>query len=364
VKFNILIPMAGKSTFDVTNNNDFPKVLTDVNGKLLIERSAEPFISLPYAKKIIVAVPKDQISDYKLDKVLPLLDSTIELCAINDETQGAVCSAMLAIDHLDLAAPLIISSFEQVLDLDLAPYIDEFIKKDADAGVLTFESIHPKWSYVKVDEKSGIVSEAAEKYPLSKNAIAGLYYFKNAKLFIDSAKNMIRNDVMVNELFYISHTLNEIILNDGKVIAIPIKKEQYFHIHDEYSLDNYGERLSSTNLSLNKTLYSLTLDYIKAFDARSIDDIATLLNEDFILNDPSVNIKGKEAVLAFISELFNSNPEMSFESDNLLVDSHRSVIEFKLTLGKSVLIGTDVIQWNNENKMVSMNAYLHEKKGT
>ena len=199
MKLNILIPMAGKSTFDVTNSNAFPKVLTDVNGKLLIERSSEAFTSLPYDKRIIVAVPKNQISDYKLDKVLPLLDESIEICAINDETQGAVCSAMLAIEHLDLDEPLIISSFEQVLDLDLAPFIDKFINNDVDAGVLTFESIHPKWSFVKTDG-NGVVSQAAEKYPISKHAIAGLYFFKNSRIFIEAAKNMIRNDVMYNGL--------------------------------------------------------------------------------------------------------------------------------------------------------------------
>jgi len=351
--------MAGKNTFDVTHSNAFPKVLTDVNGKLLIERSSESFTTLPYNKKIIVAVPKNQISDYKLDKVLPLLDDSIEICAINDETQGAVCSAMLAIEHLDLDEPLIISSFEQVLDLDLAPFIDKFITEQADAGVLTFESIHPKWSFVKRDD-NGIVSQAAEKFPISKHAIAGFYFFKNARIFIESAKNMIRNDVICNGLFYISHTLNEVILNEGEVLALPIDKSQYFHIHDEHSLDIYGEQLTAINLNVNQSLYSRTLDYIQSFDSRSINCVAEFFSEEFLLNDPSVNIKGKDSAVAYISELFQANEKLQFKSNNILVDRQRSVIEFELTLGDTVLIGTDVILWDNDNKMISMNAYLHE----
>jgi len=353
--------MAGKSTFDVSNSNAFPKVLTDVNGKLLIERSSESFTTLPYNKKIIVAVPKNQISDYKLDKVLPLLDESIEICSINDETQGAVCSVMLAIEHLDLDEPLIISSFEQVLDLDLAPFIDKFITEKADAGVLTFESIHPKWSFVKRDD-NGIVSQAAEKYPISKHAIAGFYFFKNARIFIESAKNMIRNDVKYNGLFYISHTLNEVILNEGKVLALPIDKSQYFHIQDEHALEHYGEQLNVVNSNVNQSLYSRTLNYIKAFDSRSIESVAEFFSKDFILNDPSVNIKGKNNAVSYISELFESNANLQFKSNHILVDRQRSVIEFELTLGDTVLIGTDVIQWDNDNKMISMNAYLHEKK--
>lgn len=358
---NILIPMAGKSTFDVTNNNAFPKVLTDVNGKLLIERSSEPFTSLKQNKKIVVAIPKDQISDYKLDKVLPLLDDSIEICAINDDTQGAVCSAMLAIEHLDLDEPLIISSFEQVLDLDLAPYLQKFINEDVEAGVLTFESIHPKWSFVKRNEE-GIVSQAAEKYPISKHAIAGFYFFKKARIFIESAKNMIRNDVKYNNLFYISHTLNEVILNEGKVLALPIDKTQYFHIQDEHSLEHYGEQLNLGSTNVNQSIYSRTLDYVRAFDGRMIDTVAEFFSKEFILNDPSVNLKGKDNVVTFISELFENHSDLQFKSSNILVDRQRSVIEFELILGETVLIGTDVILWNNDNKMISMNAYLHEKK--
>jgi len=358
---NILIPMAGKSTFDVTKNNAFPKVLTDVNGKLLIERSSEPFTSLSQSKKIVVAVSKNQISDYKLDRVLPLLDESIEICAINDGTQGAVCSAMLAIEHLELDKPLIISSFEQVLDLDLRPYITEFVDKNVDAGVLTFESIHPKWSFVKRDE-DGIVSQAAEKNPISKHAIAGFYFFKNARLFIESAKNMIRNDVKCNDLFYISHTLNEVILNEGKVLALPIDKCQYFHIQDEHSLEHYGEQLNAISSNVNKSLYSKTRDYIKAFDAGKIDRVADFFSDNFILNDPSVSLSGKKAVVEFVSKLFENNPNLQFTSSNILVDHQRSVIEFELTLGETVLVGTDVILWDNDNKMISLNAYLHEKK--
>jgi len=353
--------MAGTNTFDVSSDNNFPKILTDLNGKLLIERSSEPFTSLKYNKRIIVAVPKNHIEDYKLDKVLPLLNESIEICAINNNTQGAVCSAMLAIEHLDMDEPLIISSFEQVLDVDLTSYIDVFLNKKVDAGVLTFESIHPKWSYVRTDE-NGVVSQAAEKLPISKHAIAGFYFFKNARIFIESAKNMIRNNVLCNGLFYTSHTLNEIILNKGSVLSIPIAKSQYFHIHDQHSLNEYEDKINILNSNLNKTRHQLTLDYIEAFNACSIKKIANLFADEVALNDPSVNIKGKKEVVAYIADLFNNHTLLEFKSNNVLVDNQQSVIEFELVLDSTKLIGTDIICWNADNKILSINAYLHEKK--
>lgn len=162
-------------------------------------------------KKITVAFPQEEAGKYQLGKVIPLLGPDIQTCTINGNTQGSACSALLAIESLELSCPLIISSFEQVFDLDLNSYIQQFITDGVDAGVLTFEAIHPKWSFVKVNE-DGFVTQAAEKMPISKHAIAGLYFFKTAQLFIDAAQSMIRKDIKTNDIFFISPTLNEIIL--------------------------------------------------------------------------------------------------------------------------------------------------------
>lgn len=358
---NILIPMAGKGTFEVSSTRSFPKVLTDINGKLLIERASKPFINLHHQKKIITALPESEIKDYKLDKILTLLDDSIQICPVNHQARGAVCSALLAIEYLDLDAPIILSSFEQVLDLDLNPFVDEFINSEVDAGILTFEGIHPKWSYVTLTNDN-FVTQAAEKIPISRNAIAGFYYFRTAALFIESAKDMIRNDVTYNELFYISHALNEVILKDGKVLALPIDESKYFHIHDEHSLDSFEEQVTKITMKNNQTLHSQTQAYVDAFNQKNLDKVATFFADSFSLTDPAVSITGKNKVVAYISELFETNSDLRFESKSITVDSQRTVIEFELTLGESTFIGTDVINWNNDNKMVSMAAYLYEKK--
>ena len=55
------------------------------------------------------------------------------------------------------------------------PYISN--SKNLDGAILTFEAIHPKWSYAKCDEE-GYVTEVAEKV-ISKNATVGVYYWKH-----------------------------------------------------------------------------------------------------------------------------------------------------------------------------------------
>ena len=47
-----------------------------------------------------------------------------------------------------------------------------FTSKDFD-GYLTFKALRPKWSYAKVDDEN-IVTEVAEKNPISDNATVGI----------------------------------------------------------------------------------------------------------------------------------------------------------------------------------------------
>ncbi|MFS1510722.1 MULTISPECIES: nuclear transport factor 2 family protein [unclassified Vibrio] len=358
---NILIPLSGKSTFNVSKLNAFPRILTEVDGRLLIERAAEPFLKLLGDKKIIVAVPQKESEEYQLNKVAALLGESIRTCAINGDTQGAACSALLAIESIELDKPLIISSFEQVLDFDINPYIQEFIDDGVDAGVFTFESIHPKWSYVKTDP-NGYVTQAAEKMPISKNAIAGTYYFKTAQLFMDAAKSMIRKGVKTNDSFFISPTLNEVILKEGVVKAIEINRERYFHINDEHALEAFESKVVEDKEHQKLEIKKRTLAYIAAFSSKNIDKVASFFDSGFHLTDPSVSIKGKDQVVKYINDLFVSQDSLSFVGKNIFVtDELASIIEFELTLGDTLLVGTDVIQWNEHREMTIMNAYLYEK---
>ncbi len=358
---NILIPLSGKNTFRINKKNEFPRILNEIDGKLLIERAAKPFIGLNFEKKITVAVPQAEAEKYQLNKVIQLLGNDIQTCAINGDTQGAVCSALLAIESLDLDSPLVISSFEQVFDFELTEIINDFVKSDVDAGVLTFEAIHPKWSFVKVDTNGNVI-QAAEKMPISNQAIAGFYYFKSANLFVESAKKMIRKDVKTNGSFFISPTLNEIILNEGIVKAIEIDKNKYFHINDEHALDAYDSKISDDKTIRKDRVIQLTTEYVEAFNSKDLTKIQGMLADDFSLMDPSVSIRGKSDVVEYIKGIFSNDPNLVFKAKNISVtDDLTSIVEFELIFLDKVFLGIDVIKWNSRNTLSNMKAYIYEK---
>ena len=57
---------------------------------------------------------------------------------------------------------MLIANSDQFIEWNASKSMYKFISKKADGGILTFEAIHPKWSYAKVDQNNKVL-EVAEK---------------------------------------------------------------------------------------------------------------------------------------------------------------------------------------------------------
>ena len=124
--------------------------------------------------------------------------------------------------------------------------IEFFEKNNFDGGIVTFEDVHPRWSYVKVDSESHVI-EAAEKRPISKHATAGFYYFKRGSDFVESAENMILKDVAINNNYYICPAFNEMILKQKTIGIYEIKKSDYFNFKEQKGIEEYEKFLNARN---------------------------------------------------------------------------------------------------------------------
>ena len=129
-----------------------------------------------------------------------------------------------------------------MLNINLNEVVNDFIKNDYDAGTIIFEDIHPKWSYVKLDE-DGFVIQAAEKRPISKNATTGFYYYRKAKDFLDSATAMIKKGASVNGIYYVAPSLNEMVLKQKKIGVYRVDKSNYFNLKKQNGREEYEDYL-------------------------------------------------------------------------------------------------------------------------
>jgi dTDP-glucose pyrophosphorylase len=223
----VLLPISTQSPFFPANDFFFPKPLIEVAGKPMIELVIGQLKKQLKNTKFTVVLPRDEARMFSIDRIVQLAaGGGTQVIERAGQTAGALCSCLLAIDKLDHDAPLLISNSDQMISADIESIVSEFEKAGADAGVLTFDSIHPRWSYV-VEAEDHCVAQACEKRVVSRMAIAGLYYFQKAGQFFDAAQKAILNDANVDGAFFVSSAINQTILDGGKVMYSVIDSRDY-----------------------------------------------------------------------------------------------------------------------------------------
>ncbi|WP_428153205.1 glycosyltransferase family 2 protein [Brevundimonas sp.] len=228
----IIVPIAGSSAFFDPAQFFFPKPLLEVGGRLMIERVIENLLTVHPNSRFIFIVQRDDVVRFSLDQTLRLLTSNrCEIVELSAPTRGALCSILMAIGQIAPKAPVIVSNADQIIDLDFSEFVGRMARAEADAGVICFESVHPRWSYVRAGPDNTVL-EAAEKRVISKDAIAGVYYFKSGEILTDAAMSSIKSNASVDGQFYVSPALNEVILSGGKVLFERVDHRKY---HSFYS---------------------------------------------------------------------------------------------------------------------------------
>lgn len=234
---NVLIPMAGKNQYFPEGEFPFPKPLIEIGSKTMIERVVENLATAGKVAQFIFVISSEDCRKFHLDSTLNIItDGRCHIVRLDSETRGSACSALMAIDHIATDTPLLIANSDQLFEEPIAALIDDF--HVADAGIVTFDSVHPRWSYARLDEQGKVV-ETAEKRPLSRHAIAGLYYFNRGIHFVDAAMQMIRKDENVNGSYFIAPALNQLILTGKEIQVHRIDNNRYHTFYTPQKIKEY-----------------------------------------------------------------------------------------------------------------------------
>ena len=218
---NVLIPMAGAGSRFEKAGYTFPKPLIEVNGKPMIQVVVE---NLNIDAKHIFIVQKEHYEKYNLKYLLNLItENNCEIVQVDGMTEGAACTTLLAKELINNNEPLVMANSDQFVEWDSNEFMYSMTADNIDAGILTFNSTHPKWSFAKLNE-DGFVSEVAEKKPISDIATVGVYYWNKGSDYVKYAEQMISKDVRVNNEFYVCPVFNEAIQDGKKVKVFPIEK--------------------------------------------------------------------------------------------------------------------------------------------
>lgn len=245
---NVLVLMSGSSQAFKDAGYAYPKNLVEIGGQPLVQRVLEHLRPLQAIDARIVCVLRhDENSKHHTGAVIHLIEPAAEIVELNADTSGAACSALMAVEHINNDNPLIIVNGDQLLTgVDLPAVIGDFKKRGLDGGVIVFEDIHPRWSFVKCDEH-GLVVETAEKRPISNLATAGFYYFAKGSDFVLAATEMIKKDAQTGGLFYICPAYNELILAQRRIGIHRIPRQSYRTLASPADVQSFSNSVAGSH---------------------------------------------------------------------------------------------------------------------
>ena len=235
---NIVIPMAGQGSRFKKGGYVKPKPFIDVNGKPMIMRVLEN-LAYPDARYILIARKEHIEKESALVKEIEEKYNAIFIC-IDKLTEGTASTVLYARKYINNAEPLLIANSDQIVDMNIANFIDDCYTRHLDGSILTFidNFKDPKWSFAKVDNNN-LVTEVKEKIVISKYATVGIYLFSKGEIFVNAAIDMIIENERVNGEFYTCPTYNYAIKEKAKIGIYNINFNQMHGIGTPDDLKSY-----------------------------------------------------------------------------------------------------------------------------
>jgi len=215
---NIVVPMAGHGSRFAKAGYVLPKPLLpihDVPMMRLVIENLRPKVE----HRFIFVCQAAHVRDYGLAEKLKSWATGCEIFLVDEVTQGAACTVLLARATIDNDNPLMIANCDQYVDMDINEYLGSM--GDLDGLIMTMAAHDPKWSFVSFGD-DGYVDNVVEKQVISSHATVGIYNYRRGSDFVKYADRMIERDLRVNGEFYVAPVYNLMIEEKLRIGAYSI----------------------------------------------------------------------------------------------------------------------------------------------
>lgn len=203
---NIVIPMAGRGSRFANAGYDLPKPLIPIHGQPMIRVVIEN-LRPRREHRFHFLLLREHARDHGLDEKLREWAPGCVLTFVDEVTEGAACTVLLARQHIDNPDALMIANCDQYVDVDIDAYLDSM--GEADGLIMTMKAHDNKWSFVRFDGDR--ITEVVEKEVVSDEATVGIYNYKSGSAFVKATDEMIQANLRVNNEFYVAPAYNQMI---------------------------------------------------------------------------------------------------------------------------------------------------------
>ncbi|MDC7288816.1 NTP transferase domain-containing protein [Blautia schinkii] len=199
-KLHLIMPMGGAGSRFLKNGFEMPKPLIKINEKPFLywaTRSIEKYVDVA---DITYVVLEQHIAEFHIDEVILNYFPTARIEAVEFEKvkSGPVMTCLVGLKNIQDNQPILFNDCDHMFSCSSFAEDMNTGLWDYDGALLTFESNHPQFSYIKYENEK--VIGTVEKRVVSNYAICGAYMIRNAQLFREMAEEYSKN-CNYNEFF-------------------------------------------------------------------------------------------------------------------------------------------------------------------
>ena len=242
IMINVVIPMAGRGQRFIESGYTKPKPMINVCGVPMIERVIDSLTAKNVKCNFIFIALQEHLDD----GLHEYLEQRGTIIPLNVVTEGAACTTLMALKHINNDNPLVIANCDQYLEWNFDDYLLQATGQDG--SLVVFNSTNPHHSYVKLKQKQ--VIQVAEKIVISDKACAGIYYFNRGSDYIESVVMMVAKNIRTNNEFYIAPAYNELIQNGGKVTIYEVDVNKKHMLGTPYELEIFLDKVENGDVVL------------------------------------------------------------------------------------------------------------------
>jgi NDP-sugar pyrophosphorylase family protein len=220
---NIVLPLAGRGRRFADAGYALPKPLIPVHGVPMIEAVVRNVRPRTPHRFIFVAL-REHLEHRGMRRTLERAAPGCAIVPVEQVTEGAACTVLLARHLIDTLDPLMIANSDQWVDADINAYLSVMEEQCTEGLIMTMTATDPKWSFVGLDERR-FVTRVAEKQVISHEATVGIYNFRHGCDFVRAADAMIQADRRVNGEFYVAPVYNQLIATGMRVAIHNVGRE-------------------------------------------------------------------------------------------------------------------------------------------
>lgn len=226
----VLIPMAGEGKRFQEAGYKLSKPLIPVSGKPMVIQALDMLPKIKDEKAIFIC--RDFHLEANVDKEIQKYYKNSEFISIDYLTEGQACTCLLAKNKINNDEELIIGA----CDNGFVYNKEQLEKAKAENDVLVFSfrnneavKANPnQYGWIVVDEKNKAlkmsVKKAISENPMNDHSVVGAFWFKKGRYFVESAEEMIKQNIRINNEFYVDKCIDNAINASLKVSVFEVEE--------------------------------------------------------------------------------------------------------------------------------------------